>query len=353
MLLLFVQGRAASWVVKTIGSAIVSWLVRRHLAWVDEPSCDLDRRVVLNYFSITSSLRTRLFLVLSCRLSLFGHLRRVWLVDKVEKSAITYLSLISISSTGKIALCLLRICWNLVYIASIRGRGVIHDLLDVRRNVTLSLRVHLTSLLLLFGRLRNRSLLVSDAQAVSTLMHLLGRLFAAKFFGLIGVRRRQNLVLVFRMTLRSFGVEFNLSLRFKTSTTQGVLLLLWMDCWGNSWVSMGAISHYHLRLSELHGVSAWSSTLTTVISTWCTLLSIPMSLDALRKIVTERQGSVIISPGLWKATCCSSWSIFSRRYSLSELKCRTHWDITRSQIFVRSTDISDYLLVESDQFKFR
>ena len=164
-------------------------------------------------------------------MSLLGHLRRVRLVDKVEKSAITYLSLmISISSTGKIALCLLSICWNLVYIASIRCRGVIHDLLDVRRNVALSLRVHLTSLFLLFGRLRNRSLFVCDAQAVSTLMHFLGRLFATKFFGFIGVRRRQNLVFVFRMTLRSFGVEFNLALRLKTSTTQGVLLLLLMDC---------------------------------------------------------------------------------------------------------------------------
>jgi hypothetical protein len=126
--------------------------------------------------------------------------------------------LISITSAGKVTLGLLSISRDLVLVSSIRRGGIVHDLLDIRGDITLNLRVHLTSLLLLLGGLGNRVFLVSEAQAVSTLVHLLGRLLSSKLLGLIGVRGRKNFVLILRVALRSLGIEFNLPLRFESRT---------------------------------------------------------------------------------------------------------------------------------------
>ena len=77
---------------------------------------------------------------------------------------------------------------------------------------------------------------------------------------------------------------------------------------------MRTVSHDHLWLGELHRVCTRASTLTAVISvlSLSTLLTVSMSLDTFRKIVSEREGSVIIPHLSSETTSCSSRTIFAR-----------------------------------------
>lgn len=101
-----------------------------------------------------------------------------------------------------------------------------HHLLNIRRNISFGLRMHLAaSFVLLLGKLfrhRGASLLVTKNQAVSTSLIVLTRFLVTKFESILSVLRvrwGQNLTFsILIVALRCFRVKFNLALSIKTST---------------------------------------------------------------------------------------------------------------------------------------
>lgn len=102
-----------------------------------------------------------------------------------------------------------------------------HHLLNIRRNISFGLRMHLAaSFVLLLGKLlrhRVASLLVTKNQAISTSLIVLTRFLVTKFESILSILRvRWGQNLTFSILIVALGcfvrVEFNLALSIKTST---------------------------------------------------------------------------------------------------------------------------------------